>query len=212
MMPRIRQADAAQPETMCVPVRRGPAPQKGCIVNNGCPCFLRCFGDVAHLGHVELLYAVVGRGAWRSSRCRRSSRSGRRGDSVVLRAWGEYQRHSLKLTAHETSGLGDVGLRVRDEGSLRQSSRHLAAHRLRGRGSTTRATGRRFGARHRMGMRSRRTVKRYGSLLRGDGRLQESASSATCHGASRRGGSTISTLGARRSAMREFFHDRSDCA
>jgi catechol 2,3-dioxygenase len=77
------------------------------------------FGDVAHVGHVELLTprpeqslafftAVVG-----------LHESTRAGDSVYLRAWGDYERHSLKLTAHTTSGLGHVGLRVRDAAALR---------------------------------------------------------------------------------------------
>jgi catechol 2,3-dioxygenase-like lactoylglutathione lyase family enzyme len=69
------------------------------------------FGDVAHLGHVELFTprpdeslafftAVVG-----------LHESGRLGDSVYLRGWGEYEWHTLKLTAHATSGIGHMGLR-----------------------------------------------------------------------------------------------------
>jgi len=76
------------------------------------------FGDVAHVGHVELLTprpeasldfftSVVG-----------LHETARRGDSVYLRAWGDYECHTLKLTAHSTSGLGHLGLRVRDPETL----------------------------------------------------------------------------------------------
>ena len=58
------------------------------------------FGDVAHVGHIELLTprpddslafftSVVG-----------LHETGRSGQSVYLRAWGDYERHTLKLTAH----------------------------------------------------------------------------------------------------------------
>ena len=64
------------------------------------------FGDVAHLGHIELFTpkpeaslefftSVVG-----------LHESGRSGDSVYLRGWGDYEWHTLKLTAHPTSGIG----------------------------------------------------------------------------------------------------------
>ena len=76
------------------------------------------FGDVAHLGHIELFTpkpeaslefftSVVG-----------LHESGRAGDSVYLRGWGDYEWHTLKLTAHSTSGIGHMGLRVRDEATL----------------------------------------------------------------------------------------------
>jgi len=86
------------------------------------------FGDVAHVGHIELFTprpdasldfftSVVG-----------LHETGRRGNSVYLRAWGDYERHTLKLTAHLTSGLGHLGLRVRDDATLQQLVAHLAEH------------------------------------------------------------------------------------
>jgi catechol 2,3-dioxygenase len=91
------------------------------------------FGDVAHLGHVELLTprpddslafftAVVG-----------PHETGRSGDSIYLRAWGDYERHTLKLTAHQTSGLDHLGLRVRDEATLQRFVAHLGERHLTGR-------------------------------------------------------------------------------
>ena len=86
------------------------------------------FGDVAHLGHIELLTpkpeasldfftTVVG-----------LHETGRCGDSVYLRAWGDYERHTLKLTGHSTSGLGHLGLRVRDDETLQKLVAHLGEH------------------------------------------------------------------------------------
>jgi len=90
------------------------------------------FGDIAHLGHVELLTpkpeaslafftSVVG-----------LHESARSGDSVYLRAWGDYERHTLKLTAHATSGLGHVGFRVRDEETLQRFVVLLESHHIPG--------------------------------------------------------------------------------
>ena len=90
------------------------------------------FGDVAHVGHIELLTprpdeshafftSVVG-----------LHESGRSGGSVYLRAWGDYERHTLKLTAHSTSGLGHLGLRVRDEPTLHRFVSHLEANQIAG--------------------------------------------------------------------------------
>jgi catechol 2,3 dioxygenase len=91
------------------------------------------FGDVAHVGHVELLTprpeeslafftSVVG-----------LHETARRGGSVYLRAWGDYERHTLKLTAHSTSGLGHMGLRVRDEATLQRLVAQLGAKNITGR-------------------------------------------------------------------------------
>ena len=91
------------------------------------------FGDVAHLGHVELLTprpdeslafftGIVGLHA-----------TGRSGASIYLRAWGDYERHTLKLTAHTTSGLGHLGLRVRDAATLERFVAHLGERQIPGR-------------------------------------------------------------------------------
>src|SRR5260370_2864016 len=38
--------------------------------------------------------------------------SGRRGDSVYLRAWDDYEHHTLKLTASKVAGMGHVAFRA----------------------------------------------------------------------------------------------------
>ena len=90
------------------------------------------FGDVAHVGHIELLTpkpeasldfftSVVG-----------LHETGRSGHSVYLRAWGDYERHTLKLTGHQSSGLGHLGLRVRDAATLENLIANLAEHGVAG--------------------------------------------------------------------------------
>ena len=44
--------------------------------------------------------------------------SGRQGDSVYLRAWDDYERHTLKLTASKTSGMGHFAYRTRSPQTL----------------------------------------------------------------------------------------------
>src|SRR5229473_3277853 len=80
--------------------------------------------DLAHLAHVEL----------RTPKPEESLRffvevmgltvSSERGDSVYLRGWDDYERHTLKLTAAPTSGLGHLAFRAR---SPRALERRVAA-------------------------------------------------------------------------------------
>src|SRR5262245_15680832 len=90
------------------------------------------FGDVAHLGHIELLTpkpeeslafftSVVGLHVSQSA-----------GDSVYLRAWGDYEQHTLKLTKHTTSSVGHIGLRVRDDATLHRFVARLEANGVSG--------------------------------------------------------------------------------
>jgi catechol 2,3-dioxygenase len=86
---------------------------------NAEPCL-----DVAHLGHVELF----------TDRPEDSLRffvdilglteSGREGDSVYLRAYDDYEFHSLKLTAANTTGVGHIGYRCHSPQAL---ARRVAA-------------------------------------------------------------------------------------
>jgi catechol 2,3-dioxygenase len=77
------------------------------------PCF-----DIAHLGHVELhtdrpdasldfFVNVFG-----------LTESGREGDSVYLRGWDDYEFHSLKLTASDTTGMAHAAYRASSEAAL----------------------------------------------------------------------------------------------
>ena len=44
--------------------------------------------------------------------------SGRRGESVHLRGWDDYERYSLQLTGSRTSGLGHAAFRTRSPQAL----------------------------------------------------------------------------------------------
>ena len=44
--------------------------------------------------------------------------SGRKGESVYLRGWDDYERYSLKLTASKTSGMEHMALRARSQQAL----------------------------------------------------------------------------------------------
>ena len=87
--------------------------------------------DVAHLGRVELLTPdltaslgffvdVLGMGEVE-----------RVGDSVYLRAWGDYERASLQLTAADRPGVGTIAWRTTSDAAL---ERRAAAVEASGRG------------------------------------------------------------------------------
>lgn len=70
------------------------------------PCF-----DVAHLGHVEMLTNKPEQSLDFFTRIFGLTESGRQGDSVYLRAYDDYEFHTLKLTAASTTGMRHVGYR-----------------------------------------------------------------------------------------------------
>ncbi len=90
------------------------------------------FGDVAHIGHVELFTSEPEASLAFFTSIVGLHESGRADRSVYLRAWGDYEWHTLKLTSHTTSGLGHLGLRVRDEATLHRLIARLAAHGING--------------------------------------------------------------------------------
>jgi catechol 2,3-dioxygenase len=90
------------------------------------------FGDVAHVGHVEVLTPTPQATLDFFTNVVGLHESGRHGESVYLRAWGDYERHTLKLTAHHTSGLGHLALRVRDKDTLQALVAHLANRNIAG--------------------------------------------------------------------------------
>lgn len=77
------------------------------------PCF-----DVAHLGHVELLTDKPEQSLDFFTRLYGLTESGREGDSVYLRAFDDYEFHTLKLTASNTTGVGHVAYRASSEAAL----------------------------------------------------------------------------------------------
>lgn len=70
------------------------------------PCY-----DVAHLGHVELLTNQPQASLDFFVNVFGLTESGREGDSVYLRAFDDYEFHTLKLTASNTTGMRHVGYR-----------------------------------------------------------------------------------------------------
>ncbi|MER7368872.1 catechol 2,3-dioxygenase [Nonomuraea wenchangensis] len=80
--------------------------------------------DVAHLAYAELLTPEPERSLWFFTEILGMTRAGEDGDSVYLRTYDDYEHHSLKLTAHHTSGLRATGLRASSQEAL---ERRIAA-------------------------------------------------------------------------------------
>jgi catechol 2,3-dioxygenase-like lactoylglutathione lyase family enzyme len=74
--------------------------------------------DLAHLGHMELLTPKPDESLKFFVYVMGMTISGRKGDSVYLRGWDDYERTSLKLTASNTSGMEHMALRARSQQAL----------------------------------------------------------------------------------------------
>jgi len=74
--------------------------------------------DLAHLGHVEMLTPKPNESLKFFVDVMGMTVSGRKGESVYLRGWDDYERYSLKLTASKTSGLEHMALRARSPQAL----------------------------------------------------------------------------------------------
>ena len=90
------------------------------------------FHDIAHLGHVELLTPKPDESLAFFTTIVGLHEVGRRHDSVYLRAWGEYQLYSLKLTASKSSGMGHVAFRASSAESLARIVTELGTHGVTG--------------------------------------------------------------------------------
>ena len=74
--------------------------------------------EVAHLGHIELLTPKIRESLWFFVEVLGMTETCREGNSVYLRTWDDYEHHTVKLTAHETSGIRRVGLRASSQAAL----------------------------------------------------------------------------------------------
>ena len=74
--------------------------------------------DVAHLGHVELLTPKLDENLRFFRDVLGLTESGRKGDSIYLRGWDDYERATLKLTDSPAAGLGHMGFRARSQQAL----------------------------------------------------------------------------------------------
>jgi catechol 2,3-dioxygenase len=73
---------------------------------------------VAHLGHVELLTDKFEESLDFFVNVYGLTPSGRDADSVYLRAWDDYEFHTLKLTRSDTTGMAHCGYRTSSEAAL----------------------------------------------------------------------------------------------
>ena len=76
--------------------------------------------DVAHLGHLELLTPKPEASLRFFVDVMGMTESGRKGDSVFLRAWDDYEQYSLQLTTAKTAALGHAAFRTRSAEALRR--------------------------------------------------------------------------------------------
>jgi catechol 2,3-dioxygenase len=67
---------------------------------------------IAHLAHVEVLTPRPDESLWFYKEVLGLEESGRDGQSVYLRGWGEWSYHSLQLTEAEQPGIGHIGWRT----------------------------------------------------------------------------------------------------
>ena len=74
--------------------------------------------DVAHLAHVELFTPKPEESLRFFRDMLGLTESGREGESVYLRGWDDYERHTLKVTASNTSGMGHMAFRARSPQAL----------------------------------------------------------------------------------------------
>jgi catechol 2,3-dioxygenase len=74
--------------------------------------------DIAHVGHVELLTPEPEASLRFFVDVLGLTENGREGNSVYLRTWDDYEHHTVKLTAHGTSGIRRVGLRTSSQAAL----------------------------------------------------------------------------------------------
>lgn len=90
------------------------------------------FGDVAHLGHIELLTPAFDESLAFFKEVIGLHECGREGDSVFLRAWADYERFTLQLTRSEASGLGHVAFRAKSAVILVALVHTLEVHGMHG--------------------------------------------------------------------------------
>jgi len=76
--------------------------------------------DIAHLAHVELLTPKLDESVRFFTEIMGMSVSDAKGDSVYLRAYDDYEHHSLKLTAHKHTGMRHFAWRTRSEQALQR--------------------------------------------------------------------------------------------
>jgi catechol 2,3-dioxygenase len=83
--------------------------------------------DVAHLGHVEVYTDRFDESLAFYTGPYGLKLSGMKDGSAYLRAWDDYEYHTLKLTPHHTTGVGHIGYRVSSPQALERRVRAIEA-------------------------------------------------------------------------------------
>lgn len=94
--------------------------------------FEPAFGDLAHLGHVELFTPELQKSVAFFTSVMGLHISGRETESVFLRAWGDYERFTLQLTQSARPGLGHMAFRARSAETLAKLVETLEANGVKG--------------------------------------------------------------------------------
>jgi catechol 2,3-dioxygenase len=83
--------------------------------------------DVAHLGHLELLTPRPAESLWFFRDILGMTETAREGQSVFLRGYGDYEKHTLKLTEARQAGPGHTAWRAVSPEALERRARALEA-------------------------------------------------------------------------------------
>jgi len=83
--------------------------------------------DIAHLAHVEVYTDKFDESLDFYTRVFGLTVSGQDGNSAYLRAWDDYEFHSLKLTRHHTTGVGHIGYRAASPEALTRRVKAIEA-------------------------------------------------------------------------------------
>jgi catechol 2,3-dioxygenase len=83
--------------------------------------------DVAHLGHLELLTPRPAESLWFFRDILGMTETAREGQSVFLRGYGDYERHTLKLTEAPQAGPGHTAWRAASPAALERRVQALEA-------------------------------------------------------------------------------------
>ena len=83
--------------------------------------------DLAHLGHVEMYTDRFDESLDFFTRIYGLKLSGQDENSAWLRAWDDYEFHSLKLTRHHRTGVGHIGYRAASPEALARRVKAIEA-------------------------------------------------------------------------------------
>ncbi|MFD1824619.1 MULTISPECIES: VOC family protein [Mumia] len=84
-------------------------------------------GDIAHLGHVELLTPDLDGTVWFFTEILGLTESSRDAGSAYLRTFDDYEETSIVVTSNKTPGLGRTALRASSEEALQRRVRAIEA-------------------------------------------------------------------------------------